>query len=61
MYEVLKAELDYMIGDQDSSGENRHLRRNLEETHMKIRENVKKKLAKYLETILEVTSADKYH
>ena len=35
--------------------------RNLEETYMKIRENVKIKLDKYLQTLLEVTSADKYH
>ena len=28
---------------------------------MKMRENVKRKLAKYVETLLEVTSAENYH
>ena len=37
--------------------EARQLRRNFEETHMKIRENVKIKQVKHLEPLLEVTSA----
>ena len=32
------------------------MKRNLEETHIKIRQNLRSKLAKYLETLLEVTS-----
>ena len=39
-------------------GEARQLRRNLEETHMKIQENMRIKLSKYLETLLEFPSAD---
>ena len=50
-----------MVEYQYGSVETIHLRRNLEETHMKIRENVKIKLAKYLEPPFDVTSADKYH
>ena len=56
MYNVLKVELDHMVEDQDVLGEARKLRRKLEETHMKTRGNVKNKLAKYLEPLLEVTS-----
>ena len=58
--EVLKVELDHMVEEQYGSGEAIHLRRNLEETHTKIRGNVRTKLAKYLEPILELTPADKY-
>ena len=50
--EVLKLELDQMVEEQDALEEARKLRRNLEETHMKIWENVKRKLAKYLEPLL---------
>ena len=50
-----------MVEDQDGLREARHLRRNLEETHMKMWENVKIKLYNYLEPLLEVPSADKYH
>ena len=60
MDEVLKVELDHMVEEQYGSGEAIHMRRNLEETHTKIRGNVRTKLAKYLEPILEVTPADKY-
>ena len=56
MDNVLKVELDHMVEDQDVLGEARKLRRKLEETHMKTRGNVKNKLAKYLEPLLEVTS-----
>ena len=38
MDEVLKVELDKMVEDQDCLAEARQLIRNLEETHMKIRE-----------------------
>ena len=58
--EVLKLELDQMAEYHDGLGEARQMRRNLEEAHMKMRENVKNKLAKYLELLLEVPSADKY-
>ena len=61
MDEVLKLDLYQMVEDQDGLGEARQLKRNLGETHMKMRENVKTELAKYLETLLEVPSADKYH
>ena len=54
MDRVLKVELYQMMEDQDGSGEARQLRRNLDETHTKMRENMKKKLAKYLEPLLEV-------
>ena len=37
------------------------MRRNLEETHTKMRENVKSKLAKYLHPLLEVPSSDNCH
>ena len=47
--------------DQDGSGEDIQPRRNLEEIHMKIQENVKSKISKYLEPLLQVPSAEKYH
>ena len=50
-----------MVEEQDGSGDAREMRRNLEETHMKIRGNVRNKLAKYLDQLLEVPSEDKYH
>ena len=50
--EVLKVELDQMVGDQDGSGEARKLRSNLEEMHMKIWKSVKIKMAKYLDPLL---------
>ena len=59
--EVLKVKLDRMVEYQDGLEEAIQVRRNLEEMHMKIRENVNIKLAKYLEPLLEVPSADKYH
>ena len=34
--EVLKVKLDHMVEYQDGSGEARQLRKNLEETHMKM-------------------------
>ena len=46
--EVLRMDLDKMVEDQDGTVDARQLGRNLEETHMKIRENVNSKLAKYL-------------
>ena len=52
VYEVLKEELDQIVEDQDGLGEARQLRRNLEGTNMKMRENVKIKLSKYLEPLL---------
>ena len=48
MDEVLRMELYKMVEDQDGTVDARQLGRNLEETHMKIRENVNSKLAKYL-------------
>ena len=59
--EVLKVELDHMVEYQDGSGEARQPRRNVEETNMKIRGNVKRNMAKYLQTLLEVISGYKYH
>ena len=59
--EVLKVELDQMVENQDGLAQARQLKMNLEETHMKMRENVKSKLAKYLELLLEVPSEDKFH
>ena len=50
-----------MVEEQDGLSEARYLRRNLDETHMKMQENVRSKLAKYLEPLLEVPSVDKYH
>ena len=35
--EVLKVELDHIVEEQDGMVEARQLRRNLEETHMKMR------------------------
>ena len=46
---------------QDGLAEARQLRRKLEDTHMKMQKNLKSKLSKYLEPILEVPSADKNH
>ena len=57
----MKVELYQMVEDHYGSGEAIHLRRNLEEMHMKMRENLRRKLDKYLDPILEVTSAYKYH
>ena len=48
-----------MLEEQDGFGEARQLRRNSEETHMKMRENMRRKLDEYLEPLLEVTSEDK--
>ena len=59
VYEVLKEELYQTAEDQYGLGEAIHLMINLEETHMKIKENMKKKLEKCLEPILHVTSIDK--
>ena len=59
--EVLKVALEQMAEEKDGLGEARQERRNLEETHMKMKEIVKSKLAKYPEPLLEVLSADKYH
>ena len=53
--EVLKVELDHMVADQDVLGEARHTRRILEEMHIKISENTKSKLDKYLEPLLGVS------
>ena len=47
--------------DQDGLAEARQLRRNLEDTHMKLQENVKSKLTKHLEPQLEVLSEVKYN
>ena len=57
----MKVDLDQMAEEQDGLGEARHLRRKLEETHTKMWENVKSKLAKYLKPLLDVPSSDKYH
>ena len=57
----MKVELDHTTEEQDGLGEARKLRRNLEETHMKMRGNLKRKLDKYLEPLLEVSSAYLYH
>ena len=54
MDEVLKVKLDRMVEYQDGLEEAIQVRRNLEEMHMKMRENVNIKLAKYLEPLLEV-------
>ena len=50
-----------MVDNQDGLEEARQMIRNLEDTHLKIRGNVKITLAKYLETLFEVPSAVKYH
>ena len=55
----LMAELDQLIEYKDGLAEDRQLIRNLEETHMRMWENSKIKLAKYLEPLLEVPSTDK--
>ena len=55
----MKVEFEQMVKEQDSYEEARQTRRNLEVTHMKIWENVKRKMAKYIETLLEVPSEDK--
>ena len=59
--EVFKVDLDHMVEEKDGLAEARQPRRNLEETHIKMRKNVKSKLSKYLEPLLEVPSADNYH
>ena len=59
--EVLKVGLYQMVGDQDGLAEARQLRRNLEDTHIKMRENVKIKIANYLDPLLEVPSSDKLY
>ena len=61
VYDVLKVELYQVVEYQDGSGEARQPRRNVEETNMKIRGNVKRNMAKYLQTLLEVISGYKYH
>ena len=50
-----------MVEEQDGSGETRQPWRNLEETHMKMRVNVKSKMKKHLKTLLNVPSLDKCH
>ena len=57
--EVLKVKLDHIVEYQDGLGEASQPRRNLEETYIKMKENVRSKLAKYLEPLLEVPSSDK--
>ena len=47
--------MDQTVEEKDGLGEARNLRRNLEETHIIMRENVKSKLAKYFELLLEVS------
>ena len=61
LYEGLNVEFEQMVEEKDGSGEAKYRRGNLEETHKKMRENVKSKQAKYLEPLLEVPSADKCH
>ena len=46
MDEVLKGDLEQMPEEQDGLEEAKQLRRNLEEEHVKKRENVKRKIAK---------------
>ena len=46
MDEVLKGDLEQMPEEQDGLEEAKQLRRNLEEKHVKKRENVKRKIAK---------------
>ena len=58
--DALKVGLYHMVEEKDCLGETRQLRKNLEETHMKIRGNVKSKTEKYLEPLLHVPSSDKY-
>ena len=36
VHEVMDVDLDYMVEEQNGPGEARELRRNLEETHMKM-------------------------
>ena len=50
-----------MVEEQGGLGEARQLRRNLEETCVKIRENINIKLENYLEPLLCVPLSDKYH
>ena len=50
-----------MAEDNDGLGEAINMRRNSEETHMEMRKNVKSKLAKYHDPLLEVPSEEKYH
>ena len=59
--EVLNVDLDQTVEENGSLGEARQPRRKLEDKHMKMRENVKSKLAKYLEPLFEATSAYKYY
>ena len=54
--DILKVELDQMVEEKDDLEEARHLRRNLEQTHMKMQEDIKIKPDKYLEPLLEVPS-----
>ena len=61
MDEFLKVDLYQMVEDKDGALEARKMGRYLEEAHMKMQGNVKRKLAKYLEPLLQVPSADKYH
>ena len=57
----MNVDLDQTVEENGSLGEARQPRRKLEDKHMKMRENVKSKLAKYLELLLEVPSEDKFH
>ena len=59
--EVPKLKLDQILEDQDGSGEARHMRRKMDETHMKTQGNVKSKLEKYLEPLIHVPLQEKYH
>ena len=61
MDEVFKVDLEHMVEEKDGLAEARQLKRNLEETHIKMWKNKKRKLSKYLEPLLEVPSSDNYH
>ena len=50
----MKANLEHMMENQDGTEEVRHLRRNFEETHIEMRENLKRSLDTYLYPLLEV-------
>ena len=50
-----------MVEEHDGLRDALHMRRNLEDMHTEMRENVMIKLAKYHEPLLEVPSEDKYH
>ena len=61
LYEGLNVEFEQMVEEKDGSGEAKYRRGNLEETHKKMRENVKSKLANYLHPLLEVPSSYNWH